>query len=1349
MPTAAAEPPIAAHGHAPRPSPRLLRKNISVTALGFAIGGLVGFAVQTVIAREQGPHAFGTYVAALSLVTIFGGIYELGGARYLVRESAREPGRLGTLLADIVTAKVVLATSAIAITTGVGAAIGFHGRALAIVALLAVMTGANAVMRGLRSGLAAIERLEISSAIAMINNVVSAAGMIWIIAAGGSIVAAVAYSAAISVVLVPVTWLVLRRWVRMGGRASLRRSARTARTALPFATVGALSFVSAYGSTLIVRALIGDAPAGLFGAASRLTEVLAFIPAIVVEGLYRPLSYLASHARQEFARTMERTAAFLFLAGLALAAGGSLVGDRVLALVFGSGFADGAGAFHILLWSLPVAFPSWLLVAGVVIGARPQSAAKILAASFTWTLVADLFVVPAAGIRGAAVVSLSAECFIAVACTRALARNGTPVRWTRVAWSGIVAAPALVAAVAATQHLPLLVPVAAGALAYVLALLALGVHVQLGVRSLLGVRLPGGQAHEMPPMATPAASRDAPLISVVMPMRNAAPYVAEAIEGILRQTVSDLELLVLDDGSTDGSAGIVSAIEDPRVRLVRRAHRGLVATANEGFALARGRYVARADADDLFDPTLLERELAVLTAHPGTAAAGVFVREFGARRTTFGYPVTPTRIRRALRHGNPLSQPALIRADALRAVGGLRDVRWEDWDLWVRLARDHDLRNVPEVLLHVRAHGASLYRSSARTERRRAKLRCLTTASRMLGPTPGSLAAIARTGIAVLTYAFLDRRVRATAATPPVDPVIPSMSVVVPTLARPALLARCLAGIAAQERTPLETVVVARPDDTTTRVFLEAWARGHPATRRVALVDRPGLVHALIAGTSACRGDVIAYLDDDAVPRAGWLAELGRMFLDPTVGAAGGALVDRIDGEVVTGTVRVPGRITWYGRIIGRHHHTTRHYGDTDWLTGSNMAFRLAFANHDARLRHSANGLALANDTDVCLSVRAAGARVAFTPFAVVEHDATSFRDPALGSRVNGDDVACASANRTYALLKFLPPARRLVFRIYAALVGAATVPGPLRVLLEIRHSARAREMASRLAAARRGRTDGIAMWREWRRDARVPTPARIAVLSPHLDDAVLSLGAMISDAVRAGSSVEVITVFAGAPGSTTDPGPWDARAGFVTAGAAARARRTEDAAACAAIGATCRWLDIEDEQYERTADAQRIWNAIEPLIADAEAVYVPGFPLAHVDHAWLHDLVCARAGDRPLILYAEQPYTMRSRAPLPADGTWRVIAPSRAGRRAKRRAAAAYVSQWPLLGGPLLRSRLRRAEHANGGEAIAPLPRAVRPAAAAPMFGSARQREREPVGHVIGSERTGEPWPDAPQDRL
>jgi LmbE family N-acetylglucosaminyl deacetylase len=243
-------------------------------------------------------------------------------------------------------------------------------------------------------------------------------------------------------------------------------------------------------------------------------------------------------------------------------------------------------------------------------------------------------------------------------------------------------------------------------------------------------------------------------------------------------------------------------------------------------------------------------------------------------------------------------------------------------------------------------------------------------------------------------------------------------------------------------------------------------------------------------------------------------------------------------------------------------------------------------------------------------------------------------------------------------------------------------------------------------------------------------------VLSPHLDDAALSLGAAIACWSRSGADVTVLTVFGGEPDSERPAAPWDVGCGFATAGEAVRARFAEEDRACAILGATSVRLpfwdvqNVPDEDLE-TRDRDAIWAAVAECIASAELVLAPGHPLTHRDHAWLAQLVAERMADDPrLAWYVEQPYAnqqllgrgyrsdvlvpalrmvlrlpaeRRAQTPPPDvhDGrslTWAALPSSRAARRAKRDSIRAYRSQLDSLHGRLL-ERIGLYEWCWGGE--------------------------------------------------
>jgi LmbE family N-acetylglucosaminyl deacetylase len=163
---------------------------------------------------------------------------------------------------------------------------------------------------------------------------------------------------------------------------------------------------------------------------------------------------------------------------------------------------------------------------------------------------------------------------------------------------------------------------------------------------------------------------------------------------------------------------------------------------------------------------------------------------------------------------------------------------------------------------------------------------------------------------------------------------------------------------------------------------------------------------------------------------------------------------------------------------------------------------------------------------------------------------------------------------------------------------------------------------------------------------ARDTTSIRVlVVLSPHLDDAVLSVGATLHSHVRRGVDVRVVTVLANDPDALGGAGSWDAACGFPTAAEAARRRRDEDRRACAVLGASPRWFPYGDATYARGASDEAIWHALRHALGDADLLLTPGFPLVHPDHRWLTDLIVRRRRELScrLCFYAEQPYSAGS----------------------------------------------------------------------------------------------------------
>jgi FkbM family methyltransferase len=203
-----------------------------------------------------------------------------------------------------------------------------------------------------------------------------------------------------------------------------------------------------------------------------------------------------------------------------------------------------------------------------------------------------------------------------------------------------------------------------------------------------------------------AIDRLGPVVSVVLPVYNCPRYVGQAVESILAQTCADFELIVVDDGSEDETPDVVRRFTDPRIRLVTQANRGLAGALNRGIELARGRYIARQDQDDVSFPERVAKQVAFLDAHPRCALVGTWAEIWrGDERTdrVHAHPSDNANLKFQLLLNNPfVHSSVMIRRAALDRVGAYSTDPGrqppEDYELWSRVAREFEVANLPEVL---------------------------------------------------------------------------------------------------------------------------------------------------------------------------------------------------------------------------------------------------------------------------------------------------------------------------------------------------------------------------------------------------------------------------------------------------------------------------------------------------------------------------------------------------------------------------------------------------------------------------------------------------------------------------
>lgn len=220
-----------------------------------------------------------------------------------------------------------------------------------------------------------------------------------------------------------------------------------------------------------------------------------------------------------------------------------------------------------------------------------------------------------------------------------------------------------------------------------------------------------------------------PAVSVVMPVRDGARFLREAVDSILDQTLAELELIVVDDGSRDATPQILASYEDPRLRLLSARGDGLVDALNQGIEAAQAPYLARMDADDVSLPARVEREVELLERRPDAAFVATWVEvidEDGRTLRTSRLPERHTDLARRLLLRNPFQHGSVVlRRSIFDRVGRYRDDYGhnEDYDLWRRIAAVAELAVVPEVLYRYREHPAAVTQTDPDRVRQRERLR--------------------------------------------------------------------------------------------------------------------------------------------------------------------------------------------------------------------------------------------------------------------------------------------------------------------------------------------------------------------------------------------------------------------------------------------------------------------------------------------------------------------------------------------------------------------------------------------------------------------------------------------------
>jgi glycosyltransferase involved in cell wall biosynthesis len=232
-----------------------------------------------------------------------------------------------------------------------------------------------------------------------------------------------------------------------------------------------------------------------------------------------------------------------------------------------------------------------------------------------------------------------------------------------------------------------------------------------------------------------------PDVSILMPVFNGMPYLREAIESVLAQTLTNWQCVIVNDGSRDRTRDYLEALDDKRFVIIHQENTGISGAINHGLKHCTARYIARLDADDIALPTRLAEQVAFLDAHPEVALVGTQVVPMGSHGagSSLKLPTEHDAImvdliaaRHAVAHSS-----AMIRADVLREIGGYWSLSFgEEYDLMLRIGEVAKLANLDRVLLQYRVHQSSMNGSAMRRMRTSVLYACESARRRQVGMPP-------------------------------------------------------------------------------------------------------------------------------------------------------------------------------------------------------------------------------------------------------------------------------------------------------------------------------------------------------------------------------------------------------------------------------------------------------------------------------------------------------------------------------------------------------------------------------------------------------------------------------------
>jgi glycosyltransferase involved in cell wall biosynthesis len=274
------------------------------------------------------------------------------------------------------------------------------------------------------------------------------------------------------------------------------------------------------------------------------------------------------------------------------------------------------------------------------------------------------------------------------------------------------------------------------------------------------------------------------------------------------------------------------------------------------------------------------------------------------------------------------------------------------------------------------------------------------------------------------------------------------ITVIIPTYCRPTDLQRCLNGLKQQSRLADEILVIVRDSDSLTWEFLQQYD-SESLPLKILTVTVTGVVAAMNVGLNAATGEIISFIDDDAVPHTDWLSRIEAHFIaDAAVVGVGGRDLMYRDNTLVEGEKPIVGKLQWFGRMVGNHHLGSGTVREVDLLKGVNMSYRrsaIAHLRFDPRMKGT--GAQVHFEVAFCLNLKRAGGKLIYDPQIIVDHYLARRFDEDKRDRFNSVAFFNEVHNETLAIVEYFSPPQRIIFALWAILIGTRKAFGLVQLI--------------------------------------------------------------------------------------------------------------------------------------------------------------------------------------------------------------------------------------------------------------------------------------------------------------